>query len=241
MSGTREPFLREFEADFCKGPSVRDATASDGATAQKIRHLPRLVKYREVDTKRTLPVHFAGDKPYECSKNLKYNTTYGMTMKGEANSTVTHHKKCMVGTANFSRSVNRMAPRETDDAVLPSHPEGNDARYFETTNESMYQTLPQKTLDGWEKDPPKEKGNDDRFMGSYPATLNPNAPDKGPFFSNSRHFFRTSQWHKDSYDRTVRADLPRGKCGARGELVRHPGESGGQKGASVWLDRPGHA
>ena len=33
MSGTREPFLQEFEADFCKGPSVRDATASDGATA----------------------------------------------------------------------------------------------------------------------------------------------------------------------------------------------------------------
>ena len=234
MSGTREPFLREIEADFCQGPSMRDATASDANP--KLVHLPRLVKYREVDTKRTLPVHFAREKPYS-----KYNTTYGMTMKGEANSTVTHHKKSMVGTANFSRSVTRMAPRETDDAVLPSHPESDDARYFETTNESMFQTLPQKTLGSWEKDPPKEKGNDDRFMGSYPAKLNPNAPEKGPFFSNSRHFFHTCQWDKDSYDRTVRADLPLGKCGARGELVRHPGESGGQKGASVWLDRPGHA
>ena len=77
MSGTREPFLREIEADFCQGPSMRDATASDANP--KLVHLPRLVKYREVDTKRTLPVHFAGEKPYECSKNLKYNTTYGMT------------------------------------------------------------------------------------------------------------------------------------------------------------------
>ena len=72
MSGTREPFLREIEADFCQGPSMRDATASDANP--KLVHLPRLVKYREVDTKRTLPVHFAGEKPYECSKNLKYNS-----------------------------------------------------------------------------------------------------------------------------------------------------------------------
>lgn len=31
-------------------------------------------------------------------------------------------------------------------------------------------------------------------------------------------------------------DVPRGRCGTRGELIRHPEESGNAYGDSTWVD-----
>ena len=223
----RAAILREFEKDF----TAKVTRQGDTRTVE----VSRLTRYQLPQTKRTLPVHHAGENPYTIADNLKYESSYNIAhvTPEKPLKTANMKVKALIGHQNFGRTT-----QYADDIgdVLPKHSESKDARYFQTTSDTFYNALPSDTKAKWAVNPPPEKGDDERFIGSYPAKLNPNAPELGPFYGNSRHFFRDSKWEKDSFDPTKREDLPRGKCGARGELTRHPGESGSLAVGSVWAD-----
>ena len=103
----------------------------------------------------------------------------------------------------------------------------------------MYGKNPDSVRDKWSSKPLPEKGNDDRFIGGYAAKCNPNDEYNRPFYGDSRYFFKTGSIEKDSYEKSMFAAQPRGKCGARGELVRAPDESGAILGTSIWADEYG--
>ena len=148
-------------------------------------------------------------------------------------------KKKKITTQNLGKTIRTQRILQNGDDLLPKHPPSKDAKYFETSNSIMYGKNPDSVRDKWTSRPLPEKGNDDRFIGGYAAKCNPNDEYNRPFYSESRYFFKTGSIEKDSYEKSMFAAQPRGKCGARGELVRAPEESGAILGTSVWADEYG--
>ena len=201
--------------------------------------LEHLERHDWPDSRRTLPILSKG----EDAKSAMYLTTYKSTMpesiasnkslgKGSA-------KKFLVNRLNLGNTVRTPRVLGNGDDLLPRHPPTKDAKYLETTNGMMYGKNPEQVRKNWQSNPPPERGNDERFIGGFAAKCNPNDHSKRPFYGDSRYFFRNSRIEKDSYDTHMFTAQPRGKCGARGELVRLPDESGSTMGATVWADEYG--
>ena len=118
-------------------------------------------------------------------------------------------------------------------SALPAHDAGHDERLFTTTSGDFYASKVE--LARTQGRPPPEQADDARFIGGYPACINPNDPAKGAIHSAKHSFHKKSRLHHDTYDQGKTYDT-RGRAGQRGGLVRRPDETGAKVGASVWAD-----
>ena len=141
-------------------------------------------------------------------------------------------KKKKITTQNLGKTIRTQRILQNGDDLLPKHPPSKDAKYFETSNSIMYGKNPDSVRDKWTSRPLPEKGNDDRFIGGYAAKCNPNDEYNRPFYSESRYFFKTGSIEKDSYEKSMFAAQPRGKCG-RGASSCGPQRSLGPSSAPL--------
>ncbi len=207
--------------------------AGRGDVTDRLEHLNR----REwPNSRRTLPILSKND---ESSYTSTYKATSKETIEQKKSLGRDSGKKFLVNRLNLGDSIRTPRILQNGDDLLPRHPPSKDAKYFETSNSIMYGKDPASVRDKWGSKPLPEKGNDTRFIGGYAAKCNPNDEYNRPFYGDSRYFFKTGSIEKDSYEKSMFANQPRGKCGARGELIRAPDESGAMLGYTVWADEYG--
>ena len=153
-------------------------------------------------------------------------------------------RRRMVTTQNFTAQISQ--PRRTElkptvggfDATLSVGPAFEEERT--TTFQRFHEIAPAEARKG---PAPPEKGDDDRAVRGYPASVNPVRPDAA-VYSTSRAFFIKNATDRDFLDTTRDVTSlgsgPGGRCGARGPLVRNAGEAGCRNAYSVWADDYGH-
>ncbi|QDZ24884.1 hypothetical protein HOP50_15g74270 [Chloropicon primus] len=207
--------------------------ASGEGQSERLEHLTR---HARPDSRRTLPILSDDDES-------RFTSTYKANSMETIQQKKFHGKdsgrKLLVNRLNLGKTIRTQRVLQNGDDLLPKHPPSKDAKYFETSNSIMYGKDPDSVRDKWDFKPLPEKGNDNRFIGGYAAKCNPNDEYHRAFYGDSRYFFKTGSIEKDSYAKSMFAAQPRGKCGARGELVRAPDESGAILGTSVWADEYG--
>ena len=209
------------------------ASGPGGASRDPLEHLNR---HEWPDSRRTLPILSDDD---ESRFTSTYKATSMETIEQKKSLGKDSGRKFLVNRLNLGNTVRTQRILQNGDDLLPRHPLSKDAKYFETSNSIMYGKNPDAVRDKWTSKPLPEKGNDNRFIGGYAAKCNPNDEYNRPFYGDSCYFFKTGSIEKDSYEESMFAPQPRGKCGARGELVRAPDESGAILGTSVWADEYG--
>ncbi|GMH40734.1 hypothetical protein BSKO_08638 [Bryopsis sp. KO-2023] len=173
---------------------------------------PRLQRHKKPATTRTIPQDFLEGDPMH---SRHYSTT-----KLEADSHLHEvqlpvRKPSMLTTKSLSKTIHanrttkRQHPLEGFGQTLPRHKKDEFGAHFDTTNGDMYIIAPKLAKE------------------SNPLMYPP--VDRSRFMQGSLR--------RDLLDhqRTGR-EIPRGKCGTRGELVRHPEESGNVYGNSTWVD-----
>lgn len=206
--------------------------------------IPRLTRHRLPETKRCIPVHnpIAKETPYIAAPQ-DFTTTNQAVHAAESQYVPTIKRPIMVATKNFTKTVfadrtlQGTATTKGYGSTLPSHTPEEHATYYETTNQAFYDRKPAEVRTMHAADPLPEKGDDMRFVGGYPASVNPNKPEAGPQYQISKAFNMTKSLTAGFMDESAGEDTqPRGKAGARHEITQEPAESGSLYGQSVYLD-----
>ena len=182
--------LREFE------PALSMIVPPKGNQAERFATVPRTYRQPAPSTARALPDYSVGAK-YETSSadqagwarpprsTAAHKPMVGMRQFGEI------HKR---GGGTVGGEVAAPAPGSFG-SVLPAHDPGHDARHFATTNDDFYNKRVE--LARTQGVPPPEQADDTRFIGGYPAAINPNHPAKGAIHSAKHSFHKKSKLEGD--------------------------------------------
>mmetsp|Transcript_26431 Transcript_26431/g.50191 ORF Transcript_26431/g.50191 Transcript_26431/m.50191 type:complete len:273 (+) Transcript_26431:111-929(+) len=197
--------------------------------SQPIAPVPPRQRHELPKTSRTMPADV---------KHRDFTSTYNAMMKGDQQPPRTQKLVKMVQGSNYYHEVHTLRkhptlPEKGFGGVLPTHPNTHNKVYFDTTYKAFFEDKPAEAR---AQPGPPEQGDDSRYVGGYAACLNPNAPDKGQVFSDSRGFFYTQSLPRDTKDQVLREEPPRGKIGSRGELIRDPKEAGSKSELSTYKD-----
>eukprot|EP00873_Tetraselmis_striata_P019689 jgi/Tetstr1/439953/TSEL_003019.t1 len=231
----RERFLRE------QDPDLVEVASSEAARNMPV---PRLTRHRLPGTKRCIPVHISTSKetPYVAAPQ-DFTTTNQAVQAAQSQYASTVRKPTLMATKNFSNAIftDRTLRGQTTakgyGATLPSHRPEEHATYFETTNQYFYDRKPMAAQELYQTDPLPEKGDDARYIGGYPASVNPNKPGAGPQYQSSKAFNMTKSLTAGFRDSANGPETQvRGKAGARHALEQDPVEGGAPYGQSVFLD-----
>ena len=140
----------------------------------------------------------------------------------------------MVTTQNFTAQISQ--PRRTElkptvggfDATLSVGPAFEEERT--TTFQRFHEIAPAEARKG---PAPPEKGDDDRAVGGYPASVNPVRPDAA-VYSTSRAFFIKNATDRDFFGHDLRRHQP---GVGPGRSMRREGTSGAERGGGGVQER----
>lgn len=201
-----------------------------GNVSQPLCAAPTLVRHNMPPSNRTLR---GGDTNPDYSTTTKEHFQGGQAQKDPLKSTKMVLEKNYYQVIHTDRT-HKTLPVTGFGGILPSHPPGFGDSNFETTNDHFY--AHKAAAHRLYTPVPPEQGDDKRWVGGYPASKNPNAPDRGEVYSTSKSFNHAQHLPQDTLDTFMVAEPPRGKMGSRGHLVRKCEESGSKYGSHVWAD-----